>query len=122
MSAQNDPVGILNDLGNTVASIFERSPAATSVRPLLLTLLELCALLSSAQLLTRKAVYPGETEEEDDVKMPEDKGRRASLGDGGELKELVGDLMTLLGDEETAGEGVLGWLRKLMWSCFETDE
>ena len=62
------------------------------------------------------------TEEEVDVKMTEEKSRRTSLGHGAELKELVGDLMTLLGDEESAGEGVLGWLRKLMWRSFEQEE
>jgi hypothetical protein len=78
--------------------------------------------LSSAQILTRHAVYPGETEEDADVKMSDEKSRRSSLGNGGELKELIGDLMTLLGDEDGAGEGVIGWLRKLMWRSFDQDE
>jgi hypothetical protein len=119
---QSDPVAILNDLGSTMSSLLDRSPATTSVRPILYTIYELSAMLSTAQIFTRHAMEPEESQDDMDIKMGEEKNRRTSLGNGGNLKELVGDLMTLLGDEETGSEGVLGWLRKLVWRTFEQPE
>ena len=122
VSMQSDPVAILNDLSNTMSTLLDRSPATTSVRPLLYTILELSAMLSTAQIFTRHALNPEDNSDEMDIKMSDEKNRRTSLGNGGDLKELVGDLMTLLGDEETGSEGVLGWLRKMMWRTFEQAE
>ena len=79
-------------------------------------------MLSTAQIFTRHAIEPQDSQDDMDIKMGEEKNRRTSLGNGGNLKELVGDLMTLLGDEETGREGVLGWLRKLVWRTFEQAE
>jgi nuclear pore complex protein Nup188 len=122
VSSQSDPVTILNDLANTVSTLLDRSPATTSARPLLYTTLELCTMLSTAQILTRHAMFPEDTSDDMDVKMTDEKTRRTSLGNGGVLKELVGDLMTVLGGEEAGAEGVLGWLRKLVWRTFEQAE
>jgi hypothetical protein len=79
-------------------------------------------MLSTAQLLTRYAQISVEVPEDADVKMAEEQNRRTSVGDSGDLKELVGDLTTLLGDEETGSEGVMGWLRKVVWNTFEQTE
>jgi len=122
VSMQSDPVAILTDLGSTMSSLLDRSPATTSVRPLLYTILEMSAMLSTAQIFTRHAIEPDESQDDMDIKMGDEKSRRASLGNGGNLKELVGDLRTLLGDEETGSEGVMGWLRKLVWRTFEQTE
>jgi hypothetical protein len=123
---QSDPVGVLNDLGNTFSTLLDRTSASSSsssTRPILYTLLELTTLLSTAQILTRHALYPEEnTDESIDVQMHDEKRRRASLNNGGVLKELVGDLMTLLGGEDSGSEGVMGWLRKLVWRTFEQAE
>lgn len=125
-TVQSDPVGILNDLGNTFSTLLDRTSASSSsssTRPILYTLLELSTLLSTAQILTRHALYPEEnTDESIDVQMHDEKRRRASLNNGGVLKELVGDLMTLLGGEDSGSEGVMGWLRKLVWGTFEQAE
>jgi hypothetical protein len=67
-------------------------------------------------------MFPEDTSDDMDVKMSDEKTRRTSLGNGGVLKELVGDLMTVLGGEEAGAEGVLGWLRKLVWRTFEQAE
>lgn len=116
-------MGVLNDLGNTVSILLDRTPSTSSTRPILYTLLELTTLLSTAQILTRHALYPEEQHDESmDVQMHDEKRRRASLGHGGLLKELVGDLMTLLGGEDAGSEGVMGWLRKLVWRTFEQPE
>jgi hypothetical protein len=122
VSMQSDPVAILTDLGSTMSSLLDRSPATISVRPMLYTILELSAMLSTAQIFTRHASDPEESSDDMDIKMGEEKNRRTSLGNGGNLKELVGDLMTLLGDEETGSEGVMGWLKKLVWRTFEQAE
>lgn len=119
---QSDPVGILNDLGNIFSALLERVPAGSSTRPLLYTLFELTALLSTAQILTRHTLFPDDSTEDMDMKMDDDNRRRASLNNGGVLKELTGDLMTLLGGEDAGSEGVLGWLRKLVWKTFEQPE
>ena len=79
-------------------------------------------MLSTAQIFTRHAIEPDESQDDMDIKMGDEKSRRASLGNGGNLKELVGDLRTLLGDEETGSEGVMGWLIKLVWRTFEQTE
>ena len=120
---QSDPVGVLNDLGNTVTVLLDRTPSTSSIRPTLFTLLELTTLLSTAQILTRHALYPEDHNDESmDVSMHDEKRRRGSLGNGGVLKELVGDLRTLLGGEDAGSEGVMGWLRKLVWRTFEQAE
>lgn len=107
-----------------MTTLLDRLPPSSSVRPILYTLLELTTLLSTAQLLTRHALFPDEVSDDSsmDVQMHDEKRRRASLGNGGVLKELVGDLMTLLGGEDAGSEGVLGWLRKLVWRTFEQTE
>jgi len=122
VSMQSDPVAILNDLGNVMSSLLDRSPATTSVRPILYTIYELSAMLSTAQIFTRHAIDPEDSQDDMDIKMDDEEHRRTSLGNGGNLKELVEDLMTLLGDEETGSEGVLGWLRKSVWRTFEQPE
>lgn len=119
---QNDPVGIVNDLGNTFSVLLERIPTGSSIRPLLYTLFELTSLLSTAQILTRHTLYPDEELDDMDVKMGDDSRRRTSLNNGGVVKELTGDLMTLLGGEDAGSEGVLGWLRRLVWRTFEQPE
>lgn len=122
---QSDPVGVLNDLGNTISILLDRTPPSSPVRPILYTLFELLTLLSTAQILTRHALYPEEQHEESmsmDVQMHDEKRKRASLGNGGVLKELIGDLMTLVGGEDAGSEGVMGWLRKLVWRTFEQPE
>lgn len=119
---QSDPVGVLNDLANTVSVLLEGAPANSPVRSLLYTLFELATLLSTAQILTRHALYPDESSDDVDITMGDEKRRRASINNGGVLKELTGDLMTLLGGEDAGSEGVLGWLRRLVWRTFEQAE
>lgn len=119
---QSDPVGVLNDLANTFTILLDRVPATSPVQKLLHTLIELTTLLSSSQLLTRHALDPQENSNDVDVQMHDEKRRRSSLGNGGVLKELVGDLMTLLGGEDSSNEGVQGWLRRLLWRTFEQSE
>ncbi|GMK57122.1 hypothetical protein CspeluHIS016_0309620 [Cutaneotrichosporon spelunceum] len=105
VSTASDPIGVINDIFLLLRNQGERLsgdqrvPAEQGA--------EAAALLSVTQLLGRRTLQPHRSEM--DIDVPEK--RRTSIGDrsGGVLRELKGDVRSML----PAGGGLLGYLRGL---------